>query len=209
MAGTPDGWGIALIAGTGSIAFGKSRDDQRARAGGWGYLIGDEGSGYALGRDALRAAVRSADGRGEPTHMLNILLAHWQLQQPSDLVTKIYRHNDGAMPIRPTQIAALAPLVLVAAEGGDHVAKRIVHQAANDLAETVMAVARQLSFDTTEAVPLSLAGGLVLSSAMLREQVISVLDTAEVSFAPIGLAHEPVTGAVKIAVCLAQNRSAS
>ena len=205
-AGTPDDWGIALIAGTGSIAFGKSRDGTRARAGGWGYLIGDEGSGYAIGRDALRAAVHHADGRGKQTQLLDMILAHWQLQQPVDLVSKVYRHNDGATPIRPAQMAALAPLVLAAADGGDVIAQSIMHQAANDLAETVLAVAHKLFFVAGKAVPLALAGGLILGSPSLRRQVINVLNASKIAFAPIGLAHEPVAGAVKIALRLAAGR---
>ena len=66
-AGTPDGWGVALVSGTGSIAFGRAPDGRTARGGGWGYLLGDEGSAYALVLAGLQAVARAADGRGEPT----------------------------------------------------------------------------------------------------------------------------------------------
>ncbi len=74
-AGTPDGWGVAVVAGTGSMAFARAADGRTARAGGWGPLLGDEGSGYAIALAGLRAAARAADGRAPATPLTDRLLA--------------------------------------------------------------------------------------------------------------------------------------
>ncbi|MCA9069199.1 MAG: hypothetical protein KDA84_09765, partial [Planctomycetaceae bacterium] len=89
-AGTPEGWGIALIAGTGSIAFGQTVDGRVARTGGWGYLLGDEGSAYALALAGLRAAVRSADGRDPTNQLLPAFLTRLELDHADDLLEAIY-----------------------------------------------------------------------------------------------------------------------
>ncbi|MFI5077071.1 MAG: N-acetylglucosamine kinase, partial [Vicinamibacteria bacterium] len=78
--------GIVVIAGTGSIAYGRNARDEAARAGGWGYVLGDEGSGYWIGRHALRAVVRESDGRGHATAMTPLVLAHFGATHPDDLV---------------------------------------------------------------------------------------------------------------------------
>ena len=96
-AGTPDGWGIALISGTGSIVFGRSPHGEMARAGGWGHILGDEGSGYAIGVEALRAVMRAFDGRGPATALTDAVLLHWSLKTPPDLVGRVYR-DPAALP---------------------------------------------------------------------------------------------------------------
>ena len=90
-AGTPEGWGLALVAGTGSIAYGRMADGRRARAGGWGHLLGDEGSAYALVLAGLRAVARAADGRGPATVLTERFLAEMSLSRPQELVPAIYR----------------------------------------------------------------------------------------------------------------------
>ena len=90
-AGTPEGWGIALVAGTGSIAFGRTRDGKIGRAGGWGYLLGDEGSAYALVINALQEVAHAADGRGQPTILTERLIYAVGGQRPMDLIPAVYR----------------------------------------------------------------------------------------------------------------------
>src|SRR5262249_20279577 len=78
--------GVALVAGTGSIALGRDKHGTSARAGGWGHILGDEGSGYEIGRQALQAAMRAADGRGEATLLLERIMRHWSLERPDDII---------------------------------------------------------------------------------------------------------------------------
>ncbi|HZV06545.1 MAG TPA: N-acetylmuramic acid 6-phosphate etherase [Gemmataceae bacterium] len=191
-AGTPQGWGLALIAGTGSIAFGQSADGRRARAGGWGYLLGDEGSAYALVMAGLQAVVRAADRRGPATRLTERFLNRWSLNQPQDLVAAVYRSGRDR-----ADFAALAPVVLEAAEE-DAVAAEIVEQAARELARSGEAVLRQLHWEGP--VPLALAGGLLLGSEVYRQRVLHALTTLGVQPEPIALVEEPARGAIKLAI---------
>ncbi len=204
-AGAEAGWGVALIAGTGAISFGKSPAGERARAGGWGYLAGDEGSAYDIAREGLRAVLRASDGRGEPTQLGDVVLQHFKIDRASALVPAIYRHNQGeagATPIRPDQMAALAPLVTRTAEQGDEVAQRIVQRAGHELALDVLAVARRLRLPSP--APLALAGSLLLKVDAVRAGLMTSLTQSEFAFAPVAHVAEPVRGAVRVALRLAQ-----
>jgi N-acetylglucosamine kinase-like BadF-type ATPase len=193
-AGSSDGWGIALIAGTGSIAWGKTRAGKIARAGGWGYLLGDEGSGFDLAREAVRAATQAADGRGTEKRLLAAILEHWKLNDPHELIAQVYRSG-----FKPADIAELAPLVIRLAEEGDAAARTLVDQAALALANTVAAVARTLEFKETE-IPLALTGGLLLLAESFRGRVLNELENHVGHFAPVTLVEQPVLGAVRIAM---------
>jgi N-acetylglucosamine kinase-like BadF-type ATPase len=207
-AGSASGWGVALIAGTGAIGFGKSPEGRRGRAGGWGYLVGDEGSAYDIAREGLRAALRAVDGRGEPTDLVSVIQSHLKVDRMSALVPVIYRHNTsdaGGSPIRPDQLAALAPLVTRTAEMGDGVAQGIVQRAGRELSLTVLAVARQLHLPQVNT-PLALAGGLLLKSDIVRSHLMAALSNSEFTFAPVTHVAEPVHGAVRVALRLAHER---
>ena len=199
-AGTPARWGVALIAGTGSIGLGRAPDGRAVRAGGWGYRFGDEGSGYDLAREALRAASQAADGRGAPTRLLADIMAFWDLTDPSGIIPKVYRSG-----LRPVDLAALAPLVTAAAQSGDAMASAIVARAGASLAQIVLAVARALDFGS-DPTPLALAGGLLLGAGGLREALMAALSGAGRTFAPIGEAREPVAGAIAIARSLLEGK---
>lgn len=188
-------WGVALIAGTGSFAWGRNRAGETARAGGWGYLLGDEGSGFDLARQALHAITQAADGRGEPTGLMDSILTYWNLAAPQDLI-QVYR--SGATN---ADLARLAPIVLQTAEAGDAVAQRLVAEAAQALARSVSAVSRALNLDTAP-FPLALTGGLALGSPMLRLQIVSALGQQGCRAAPVELVYKPVLGAVRLALGL-------
>ena len=91
--------GVVLVSGTGSIAYGVNRHGVAARAGGWGSSLGDEGSGYWIGRRALAAVVRDADGRGPRTALTPMVLAHFDLERPEQLVAEIYDNVTGRRAI--------------------------------------------------------------------------------------------------------------
>jgi N-acetylmuramic acid 6-phosphate etherase len=191
-AGTPQGWGLALIAGTGSIAFGRRTDGHQARAGGWGYLLGDEGSAYALVMAGLQAVVRAADGRGSATSLTARFLVQLGLNQPQELVAAVYRSGRSR-----ADLAALAPLVLEEAEK-DEVAGALVDQQAQELARAGQAVMRQLRWEGP--VPLALAGGLLLGSEIYRQRVLRALTAFDVPSGPTTLVEEPAQGAIKLAL---------
>jgi N-acetylmuramic acid 6-phosphate etherase len=193
-AGTPEGWGLVLIAGTGSIAFGRAADGRRARAGGWGHLLGDEGSAYALVMAALQAVARAADGRGPATGLTERLLAGLGVPQPQGLIAAVYRGGRDR-----ADLAALAPLVVEAAQD-DAVAARVVEEGAQELARAGAAVAGQLGWDGP--VPLALAGGLLLGSAGYRERVLGGLRSLGVQPGAVARVEEPARGALQVALSL-------
>jgi N-acetylglucosamine kinase-like BadF-type ATPase len=169
LSGTPDGTGIALIAGTGSIAFGRNADGVTGRSGGWGHIFGDEGSAYGVAVAGLRAVAAASDGRGPETSLTDTLTAAWRAETPQQLIRRVY-----APEVKKADIAATAPLVLDAADAGDAVAAGIVDLAGGDLAELVMSLARRIRFDAPP--PIACTGGLILRSARLRERVSVRLD---------------------------------
>src|SRR5215213_8424878 len=126
---TPEGQGIIVIAGTGSISFGRNADGRTARAGGWGYIFGDEGGAFDIGRQALRAALRMEEGWGPPTRLREILLAATESIDANDMLPRFY-----APEWNRSRVATLAPLVDSAAAAGDAVAAQIIHNAAQQLA---------------------------------------------------------------------------
>ena len=187
-AGTPGGWGIALIGGTGSICYGSAPDGRTARAGGWGYLLGDEGSGYAIALDALRLATQTADGRAEAHALLQAILRHWALDEPSRFIPYVYRPT-----VTRADIAALArPLIDLAAAGNPDAA-RIVDGAAHELARLVAAVARRLDLHEP---PLALGGGLLGASDSLRQAVV---ERAQIALGPVRYVDDPAAGAIVLA----------
>jgi N-acetylmuramic acid 6-phosphate etherase len=199
-AGTPDGWGVAIVAGTGSIAVGQSPDGCTSRSGGWGYLLGDEGSGYAIGLAALQAVVRAADGRGPETSLCRSLLDQLRLNEPDELIATIYQRS-----LDRSAIAALAPLVLKAAKAGDAVASDIAQSGADQLAAAIAATARRLALPA--AFPLAIAGGLLLSSSSYRERLLESLAATGIRPHPITSVGEPAEGAIRLALtCVAQSQ---
>lgn len=150
--------GAILIAGTGSICMGM--DQERTwRAGGCGHLIDDEGSGYALGRDALRAVVRSFDGRSPSTLLTSLIMEEWKISGREELIRRVYDAPDKSL------VASLSPLVERAGHMGDAAAMDIIEKGAAGLLELVLTVQRQLSLSY---MPLSLMGGLLTADTLLK-----------------------------------------
>src|SRR2546425_4661503 len=135
VAGAKDAPGIVIIAGTGSIVYGRNAGGQAARAGGWGHMIGDEGSGYWIGKEAVAAVMRAADGRGPVTRLTEGILGHFGAEDVSGLPRIVYERDE------PRQrVAALGPIVQSAAAAGDAVATRILEAAADELALSARSV---------------------------------------------------------------------
>jgi len=158
--------GIVLVSGTGSVAVARTPDGTLHRQGGYGWQMGDEGSGYALGRAALLAVGRARDGRGEATSLTAALLGH----PPARHFEELVRWSAAA---EPGEIAALAPLVLQCAGGGDPVAQRLVGQAVEELAGLVASLLAR--FGGSAAVPVALAGGNLAPDRGLRAPLLQKL----------------------------------
>ncbi|MFV2067575.1 MAG: N-acetylglucosamine kinase [Pirellulales bacterium] len=192
-AASQDGWGVALIAGTGSLAYGQATNGQTARSGGWGFLFGDEGSGFALGAAALRAVMQAADGRGPATTLSRAILNHCQISQPEGLITAIYRSKDPRLTL-----AGLAEVVTAQAQVGDAIARRIVEHAAGDLAGMVRAVAVRLDL-ADRPFPLACAGGVLVHSGRVADRLLNHLAKLGLQASPTVTVTDPVEGALRLA----------
>jgi N-acetylglucosamine kinase-like BadF-type ATPase len=195
-AGTPGGWGVGVIAGTGSIAVGRDPEGRSARAGGWGPLIGDEGSAYAVVRAALRTVVRRADGRDPPAAgrdaLSERLLAALGASAIEGLIPALH-----APGMDRTRIAGLAPAVLAASAEDPAVVERLLLPAGRALAELVIAVARGLGWSEGD-LPLACAGGFLLAADEVRRGLTETLGRA--GYNPReSLVPDPVRGAVVLA----------
>ena len=153
VAGAPEGVGIAVVAGTGSIAYGIDPAGKTARSGGWGYLLGDEGSAFWLGHAAIRQGVRAADGRGPATTLFDRVAEKLDLDVPDGLVKWFYDQK-----LSRHRVADLASVVEEAANDGDDAASSRLAQAAQHLARAGRSVARQLEFENP--FPFVPAGGV-------------------------------------------------
>ena len=164
--------GVATIAGTGSIAFGRNAAGETARAGGWGYVFGDEGSGFDIARQALRAALRHEEGWGPPTALHSALLEATGAHDANELLHRFYTPE---WP-RP-RVAALAKLVDEVALTADPIARDILANAAQQLATLAISVGRQL-FTAGEPMAVSHIGGVFRSRLLLERyrQIVELED---------------------------------
>jgi glucosamine kinase len=197
-AGAPEEPGVVVIAGTGSIAYGRNGQNQAARAGGWGYMLGDEGSGYWIGRAALRAVLREADRRGPATQLTGLLLHYYGVAKAQDLIHQVYHGT-----LRPGAIASLAQCVQGAFTGGDTVAIGILRGAADQLESSALSVARRLDLIGTE-FPFVLSGGIFRAVPWLEEELSRRLPLAAPRSRTILLTVEPAAGAVRLALAEAR-----
>lgn len=152
--------GVAVIAGTGSAAWGKNDAGEEARAGGWGYLLGDEGSGYWLGREAVRHSLRRMNQGLEPDRLSAALLDSVGVEEPGKLIALFHSPDTGRR-----YWAQQARLVVEAADAGDETSKALVEQAGRDLAELAEQAVRQLGLDG----PVILGSGLGMNVPRLQE----------------------------------------
>ena len=193
-AGTPEGIGVALIAGTGSLAFGMNQVEKIARAGGWGYLLGDEGGGYQIGLAALKAITKAVDGRGCETCLQSMIFHALGLDNLQALIRYVYHPES-----KRSDIAALSKLVFEAAENEDHVAREILQQAVTELAELVQAVVSRLHF-TGENYALALTGGVLLYQREYRVSFLEQLHSLQLEPSSVECVDDPSLGAIRIAV---------
>lgn len=184
-----EGSGIVVSAGTGSVAVGRDRTGKQHRIGGYGWQMGDEGSGYAIGRAALGAVSRAADGRSPRTALSERVLT----ASRSDSFDALIRWAAGASP---AEVAALAPHVLDVAAHGDPLAQGICDYAAREL--TQLAVCLVPVMDLQLPVGVALTGGLLSADGPLRRSVLARLKE-DTNLAPIETRVDAVEGAIRLA----------
>jgi N-acetylglucosamine kinase-like BadF-type ATPase len=183
------GPGIILLAGTGSVAVARLADGTVRRQGGYGWQMGDEGSGYAIARAGLVAAGRAHDGREAPTILLDRLIEATRSGSFDDMVRWSVSAGTG-------EVAGLAPAVLRAAEEGDEVARGIVDRAGRDLATHAERLVEH--FEGRSRIPVAFGGGL-LDHALYQGAVLAALEPVK-RLTPSTDRLDPVRGALAIAL---------
>jgi N-acetylglucosamine kinase-like BadF-type ATPase len=184
----PDSAGCILIAGTGSILFGKDDKGTIHRVGGFGRLIGDEGSGYSIGRKALNAVSKASDGRGEETMISELLDAKMNHNTSKNIINKVYNEK--------LDVASVAKIVIQAAEEGDPIAEDILDEEADELVLHIRSLIDKLH---TNNLNVAFSGSLIdnknFYSDLLKNKIKSTLPNVKV----VKPANPPVSGAILFA----------
>jgi N-acetylglucosamine kinase-like BadF-type ATPase len=192
VAGSPARVGFALVCGTGSIAWGQNAAGEVARSGGWGWHLGDEGSGFWIGVRAVREALRASDGRGPATRLQEALIDHFEIARPEQILRAVY---DGEFPRH--RVAAFAGRVEEAALTGDEAARAILAAAANELVLAAASVRERLLL-SAGPYDVVLAGGTFRAVPTLEKAVADRLAAPRARI--VLLREEPAIGAVRLAV---------
>jgi len=186
--------GIVVIAGTGSIVFGKDERERIYRAGGWGRFIGDEGSGYAIGREALNTVAKILDGYNKKTKLVKLFGEKFGFVSQDTILEAIYKeHYD---------IASVVPVVLEAAANGDPIAKKILIRACSDLVEAIKIVVMKMN-KGKKSVPkrsLALLGTLLIKDNFYSRKIRSVIKREVPLVSLRNVESSPVVGAVLMAI---------
>jgi N-acetylglucosamine kinase-like BadF-type ATPase len=198
VAGVGDDPGVVMVAGTGSIAYGVNRDRFAARAGGWGHVLGDEGSGYWIGRQALMAVVREADGRGPATQLTPLVLEHFGIGRVEGLVRQIYDDQ-----MRRHSVHALGPIVDRARVEGDVVAAEILREAGLELTRAAASVIERLGM-RGQPFQTVLSGSMFRLIPWLADDVARRLAEVAPRSTVSRLMAEPARGAVHLALAKAR-----
>lgn len=186
-----DGPAAMVISGTGSMACGRLPDGSIIHTGGWGYILGDEGSGYGMALDAVKSAIRAYEKSGPATALTQGVLSHHKITDMQEIIDIFYNP-----PMPRSEIAKFAPVFLEYVNSGDEVALNILKKHAKELADTVTALLKQMP----EGTPLGLWGGIMENSSEFREeftaQIKDKFPQTEVNL----LKYPPEYGAVMAAI---------
>ncbi|MEJ8543755.1 N-acetylglucosamine kinase [Brevibacillus borstelensis] len=182
--------GILVIAGTGSIAFGVNKAGETARSGGWGHRVGDEGSGYWIGKQAVTAVLKAADGRGSQTALIDLLLPHIGLSHVEELFNWTYGSQCSV-----EKIGELSLLVSQAADRGDKVALGILEKAGEELFHAARAVMERLGMDN-EPFKMILQGGVLQNDERVRSTVMQKIRSAAPQVVIDKAQNEPIYGVI-------------
>lgn len=202
VAGAAEGPGVVVIAGTGSIAYGRNSAGRAARSGGWGYVLGDEGGGYWIGRNALAAVVRQFDGRGPTTALTSLVLREMHLANPTELIHAIYDRG-----FQRGAVAGIAKVVREAADAGDAVASEILGRAAHELTVAASAVVSALGM-RGDVFPTVLSGGIFRAIPALGARVTAGISEVAPRSDVRVLSVEPAAGAVYLALAAVRGEAA-
>lgn len=182
--------GAVLISGTGSIAYGIDKDGKHVRVGGWGHIIGGEGSGYAIGRDALNAITRNMDGIIPQTKLTEAIMEKLNISNFDELMEFVYAPNT-----KKHHIAELAPIV-IEKSNEDEIAAKIIDEAVNNLWQMICALNIKMKMDSFN---LALSGSILTEADVIRQKLIKKINEELPKIQITMGKHEPDYGALTIA----------
>jgi glucosamine kinase len=191
------GPGVIVIAGTGSIAYGRNSAGQTARAGGWGFAISDEGSGHWIGRSAVAASMRAFDEAGAESAgpLLEGIIKSWGVTTRDQMVVAA----NAALKIASTHdFAALLPAVVSAAEKGDATARIVLTKAGGELANLAGIVVARL-FGNGGAAPVAVSGGVFRNCGLVQQVFYDQLRGTFPQVLPSATVVDPAMGALELA----------
>ena len=191
--------GIGAISGTGSNVFGMGPDGRTWRSGGWGHLLGDEGSGYWLGLQAIKAALRDRDASGPPTALSEAATEFFGMASVEALAANLY-----SKPLGKSEIAAFAPTTALVAGRGDSIARRIYERGASELGGQIVAVARQSGLaggpgGAEGEFPVGLIGSGFKAGSLFVDPLVSTVRQAAPQARVSVVKMTPVVGSVLLA----------
>lgn len=184
--------GIIVISGTGSMGYGQDSEGSEYRSGGWGYLLGDEGSGYDIGRKGLMAATQAFDGRGPTTLLVDYACDCYGIKNVRGLLDIVYSQGTWS----PSRTGEFSPYVVKAAYASDAVSKGILREAGKDLAKTALSILRQMGA-LDKAITIGQVGGVFAHAGPLLHDAFRAELLSEATRAQIVLGEDhPVLGAL-------------
>lgn len=194
VGGIGDAVGIVVAVGTGSIVFGCNQQGEIKRVGGWGYILGDEGSAYQIAVMGMQAALKAYDGRGKMTRLVEDLQQHLGLSTIEDLIEVIYRRGWGVQ-----QIAALAPIVDLAAASGDDVANKIIDDTVTELVKATSIVINTI-FSSNSVLEVVTTGSVWRGRCNIHQRFTTSIVQQFPLVKVIFPRHEPAYGAALLAL---------
>lgn len=184
----PNEAGCILIAGTGSIIYGKDENGNIYRAGGFGRLIGDEGSGFSIGRKGLQAVAKYYDDRGDETLIVKLIKEKYSIKTADELITKVYKEN--------FDIASIAEVVIIAAKNEDQVAHHILLEETDELIHHISTMMKKMN---TIDLRVSFAGSLISNKNFYSDMIRDKIKTSLPSVKIVAPKYSPIEGAILIA----------
>ena len=182
--------GVLIAAGTGSIACGITNEDLETRVGGWGHRLGDEGSGYSIGKAAIAHVLKSYDGREKPSGISAAIIKEMALAEVDDLINWVYSSHFSV-----AQVAALTPIIIRLAEEGDQQATKIIQRACQELGDMALTVIRKLGLLNAD-FSLILSGG-VLKNSLVHRLVIQLLTSTCPKLQVIAPSCQPICAGLR------------
>jgi len=186
--------GINIVAGTGAIGYGVDGSGSSARASGWGYFVGDEGSGYWLGKQLLSLFTKQSDGRIAKTHLYHLIKSEFDLEEDFDLLSAVY----DKLELKRSNISRLAVLAYKAAQEGDKKALELFRQAAYEHSLTIKAIIEKLNFQKLDEITVSYSGGVFNAGDYIIKPLQEYIKKYQVKL--IKPILQPVTGAALYAL---------